>query len=418
MDKLCGDKNNPNAAIFEVPTLEGHDATDQGHGSIGDATQDHIFALTQAQEMVWQEYVHMGDGKLYRMIPNTGFQDRDNQQLKNMVDRALPKASDDEDKKKLLAYQADFEAEETEKLESTEDAMNHRDHLVPYDDWERAPGLMSHVDLPATPKDAAIPAGNCSQVFYDSFPEGHPSQKLITQIMQLMNRDWDDIDEGFASWVIKAVIDTSGARKYVKEELSLMCMRLATTMDPPTGVVERCLKNIDYMWGKEYHRFTMRRIGTTKAYSLIVARSEEFKLLRKQGKPVYNLVSKLGADLYKMGRANNTANTWKMYRRLKTKYAPCILVKGTRYIHHDDDGKVISRGDHQVNINTATVSQMTRHLDITDAKAREIFHQRPFSTKWEFESQFDNRAQLPKEECDSLWWESMMNTPEAEMDRD
>ena len=45
--------------------------------------------------------------------------------------------------------------------------------------------------------------GESRTYFYDEMPEYHPDKSKIEKVLQVFNRDWDEITEEFVDWVME-----------------------------------------------------------------------------------------------------------------------------------------------------------------------------------------------------------------------
>lgn len=360
--------HNPNHDIFVVETQEGADKDDQGHGSIGDATMEHISKMRH-RLLEMEHYVHMPNGNLFRVEHNVQDSDEIGEKfIKNQIMQVL--TSNDrrvsaEDKKRLIAFLKEEIEERRRQKEEKQDAMDQI--LIPYDEWEAMPQLTSSWDIPPTPRPLYIYAGTTRQMFYDVFPEGHPDEDKINAFIMMVNSiDWDDFDDntieyfqkwlGSQRWTIQTCID----------HLLEFCIKVAS--DVITGLpddhMEAALLKIDEDWAAGLRNRAIRKFNNCPIMKEI--REFENKLRRRPaGTLMWAEIGKFGQYLYKKyGREVTTAH-WNAYRELKAKFAPEVRIGN-------------------LDVNTASVYDLMKHFmkrtNRNDAynRARKIFFMRPF----------------------------------------
>ena len=77
MKNLLDDSLNPNDNIFILPTQEGGIEGDNYLASIGDTSLEHIQSLSHFQRQIWENFIIMKDGNLFRLELNPFHRDKD-----------------------------------------------------------------------------------------------------------------------------------------------------------------------------------------------------------------------------------------------------------------------------------------------------------------------------------------------------
>lgn len=358
--------NNPNHEIFVIATQEGADKEDQGHGSIGDATMDHVSRMRhKLREM--EHFFMMPNGNLFRVEENVqALDEASTRYTRNQMMQVITDNNLSTDQKEGLISFFEEEIEERKKeREERQDAMEQI--LVPYEEWEAMPQLTREWDVPPTPKPLYIYAGTTKQMFYDVFPEGHPDERRINAFISAANSiDWDD-------WSVKTVeyfVQWMERREWVVptcvEHLLQFCEKVSSgdMRHTPTEHMIEALQEIDRDWGVA---ITKNSINQFKQ-SPVMQEIQNFEKKVKdypQGALVWGEIGKLGRRIYeKFGREATTAH-WAQYRNLKKKYAPTLLAGN-------------------IDFNSASIQELTKFFMKTnsrkkaDKKAREVFYSRPF----------------------------------------
>lgn len=356
------DQKNPNANIMVVPQEEGGTEDDTYFGSIGDATMRHVESLTGAGRQLWEELIHVRSGAIFRIVPSTESNDPDplnlrNKDLKIYLDKYKGKVSD----QSLEAIKEAIEMERSRR-EKSEDAMD-RAELIPFSEWEQNPQMWNHTDIPSTPKDKFIYMGNTTQVFYDSFPEGHPDQNFINNIIQRCDREWcgNDEDIKYAAY-LKQQTDEANLKIHTKKFLKEMFDALVSCNEEPSNTIEQYLLKIDEFYSKRYREEGIRK-SHTPMHALFETKDKEWTQRFKQGHLVLGEIKHFGKTLYDDKELNGqmTNNLWSKYEELKNKFAPRLLVQG-------------------VDINRCNVQELRKVLNLDDLEARNFWHQRPYQS--------------------------------------
>lgn len=349
------DFNNPNKDIFIIPTQEGSDNEDQWNGSIGDATLEHVYNMRhRAPEMDF--YYLTNDGNLFRFEANVTDRDSQKARQQKIIDAmTLPtgkqRAHDitswkatgekkrrevtEQDKENLLAFMME-EAEEMQK--EKEDALDQT--LIPFDSWQDMPQMTKHIDIPSTPAPMPIYAGNCSQMFYDAFPEDHPDKKLINQLLMMLNGiDWDDFGTDqvnyFVNWI--GVPETKeGSAKRATEFIHLYAAaRLQTMIEEleaesntiPDNIIEKALRDIEENWAQMVYAVALKKSKESSVTKAIDDFEKTIGEKFNKGQLVWRDIGAFGKTL--SGRKQEmTSYHWTRYFGLKMKFCPRVIVSG------------------------------------------------------------------------------------------
>lgn len=362
MNRLL-DLNNINARALVVPQEEGTDETDTYFGSIGDATNKHVSSLSDAERQLWEGLIVTKSGNIFRSQPSTNSFDPDpmnlrGKDLEDYFKKMKQQAGGKLDDTGLEAIREAFEAE-AERREKSEDAYD-RAELIPYDQWHKYPGMEKHLDIPTTPRDVLIYMGNVTRSFYDEFPEGHPDEKLINQVLMMVNRpDPFEIDEGYAGFVINNILAWR-AKPYTTKYLIQMVESLVDCIDPNDVVADALLK-IDDCWRIEFRNQCADRCAKDHVLQLLVHKEKEWEKLAEEGYTVVNMIKSFGQILFTNFRSQMSGYHWARYRRVRDKFAPRVVVRGK-------------------DINRCGIQDIQSSLSISRKDAEKIWYARPFNS--------------------------------------
>lgn len=352
------DINNCNKDIFVVPTQEGADKDDQWNGSIGDATMEHVYNMShRGPEM--EHFYYAPDGNIFRTEANVSQRDDvDAAQKKRLVDGlSIPTGKQlahdvagwsntgvvkrrevtEEDKDALVTFLMEELQEQRDRRES-EDALDQG--LVAFEDWEDMPQLTKHIDIPSTPTPLYIYAGNCTQMFYDWFPEDHPDKKLINQLLTMLNGiDWDDFQveqvEYFQNWLSAPEMKSGSGRGLVKfkhffaeERLKqLMLSIYEHSVIQPEELVQVALRDIEQDYAVYVHHKAIKLAYESPVMKEIQAFEDSLRPRHLAGELIWRDIGAFAKKLFqKYGKDNITPYHWRRYNELKTKFAPQVLV--------------------------------------------------------------------------------------------
>ena len=349
---------NPNHDIFIVPTEEGPDEEDNMSSMIGDATMHHLNSLTSFQRQVWEYFVLTGGENLFSFIPSPADVDQDPYNLK--VEDLDKYFENNQVPESMRVHMEEAIEQERERREKSTDAYDRATELIPFQDWEDNPGLFTHYDLPTTPKNLALYAGNTSQLFYDYFPDGHPDSKKLNQYLGMMNRDAEKLTAKYGEFVKTQLDQWQFRDEYAYRILCQLTDYITEGTRDPEEVTCKALCLIDENWRKEYVAQSQQRLQKDAVYQLMKHKAIEWEQMYDEGISVLPAVKAFGQLLFTQFRKEMRKHHWQMYRQLKNKYSFVKLVlKG-------------------VDLNTARPHDMSVALGISDQKARAIWHGRPF----------------------------------------
>ncbi len=387
---LFSDLLNPNKDIFVVPTQEGADKDDQWNGSIGDATLEHLYQMKhRALEM--EGYYCSPDGNLFRLENNVSWSEDSEELQKKRIMEAMAikpgrqiaqkrnqdgtfgtRVVTDDDKENVVAFLLTELQEQRDKREESQDALDQA--LVPFDDWESMPQMTKHIDIPSTPVPLYIYAGNCTQMFYDYFPEDHPDKKLINQFLSMLNGvDWDDFQqeqmENFSKWLLRKETLRSGEGRYLFRHLYAIERLLQLTgeiMDSdnvqPDALTQKALLDIEQDWAQAVYSRAFEKANEDSILKEFKKFEGELQVKFDRGQFVYRDIKEFGQKLYKKyGRGKMNPYHWTKYSELKTKFSPRVMVYGNGMSY---------------DVNRANFRQLTEMLG--EDKARRLFFKRPF----------------------------------------
>lgn len=361
-------RNNTNADAMIVPQEEGGTSDDHYFGSIGDATMQHVFDLTDSDRQLWEGLIHMRSGTLFRTYPNPQDHDPDPYKLKGKklenyleVYRAEVKRNTgakltDED---LIGVREAIEEEQARREESND--IYEQSDVVPYHEWQNNPHLWSQIDIPSTPQDRFAFMGNTSQMFYDWFPEGHPDSKIINQCLMILNREFPlDINDGYTKFVCDW-LDNQRMHGYVRMHLKKLVFALNADLDDPDELVKSSFQAIDYAWGQEYSNSSASIALKQKMTKVILHKEKEWEAQYKEGFNVYTAIKSFGRILFENYREYMNGWHWNRYRAAKRKYAPRVILYG-------------------YDINRCTLNELTFALNTDRNNAEKVWFGRPFET--------------------------------------
>ena len=372
MQNLLEDKNNLNHDIFTIPAQEGGSEDDNYLASIGDAVQQHVQSLSHGERQLWDSLLHMDNtGAIFRIEESPFHRDTDPFNLEKEED--LEKAfqikimtafkGKDIDEEFIHVLRDEFE-KEVERRQKSEDIAD-VGVPIPYHDWEKFPQMHKHWDVQSTPKPLFIYMGDSRGYMYDEMPEHHPDKNNIEKILQMVNRDWDEITEEYAIWV-GTVIDTMQFKTPIQGVLINMVDELAFGEDcilgyskDPTEVISKALARIDEIYQSTYLAKGKEIRDRNPIHQIITMNEANWKEQKKEGLKPYTSVKRLGFTLYRDHLDKTNSSHWMRYRSLKKEFAPAIQFKG-------------------IDLNRASIYDLKQTLNVSDKEARQIWFARPF----------------------------------------
>lgn len=326
---------NPNKDIMEVEQQEGGVEDDNYFGSIGDAYQQHIQTLNGFERQMWEDLIHMPSGSLFTLYPSPDFMDDDPLKMKGANLKDYISRYKDEFQKNMGRAPTESElvcvheclAEEETRRDSGYDLFDNGE-LIPYHEWEQNPNMWQHVDIPSTPRDRPKYMGNCSQNFYDSFPEGHPNANVINACLTILNREFPlDIDESYANFVC-AWLDQQKIEEYVRDHLKHLTMQLYEGLKDPDNLVEETLQAIDRHWGVDCINEAAARALKSSMTKLILYKEKEWEQMEKEGIAVYSSIKSFGFLLFSEFKDKMNSWHWSRYQAAKKRHAPRVILQG------------------------------------------------------------------------------------------
>lgn len=382
-------KNNINNNILVVPQEQGGVEDDNYFGSIGDATNNHVSNMTHrvvscnasgdriihvsnGDRQLWQELYTTRNGLIFHIIPNPGYNDVDPMGLSSADLEKYSKSLNELKNKGLInsstkAAMLEAAEVEQERRNASEDVMDHSE-LVAFDQWEKFPQMSNHIEMPKTPNDIVVYAGECNQVFYDEFPEGHPDAKSINSFLNMINRDWTELSDSYLDWIKKWLVQQKNLKKinsqYIIRIFSLVINQLKGNSGNPEEWIRQALIEIDDEWRKEYRTKSFLKLKNDNMMNLLIRKKNEWKLEAKAGKPVYGAIRMFGSVLFKDFRDSMKGSHWAMYRRTRDAFAPRIDINGE-------------------DINRCNISNIQWALAVNRKTAEKVWFNRPFSNETE-----------------------------------
>jgi hypothetical protein len=252
----------------------------------------------------------------------------------------------------------DFEREAARR-EKSEDVLDHCE-LIPFDQHEQYPGMEKHLDLPETPRDRYIYLGNCKQPFYDEFPEGHPDTSTINQVLYWLDKDWDEIDETYGTWV-KSRILVLKMRPYCKRYLTTLVDILVSGRQDPNDAKAMALKGIDRAWAKEHQNTLANRLADDPIWMMLQKKDRIWTQEAEEGKSNFGKVKQFGSLLWAKFRNQMMSHHWTYYRQLKKRFAPAIIHEGT-------------------DLNRCSLQELQEKIHLSRQHASRIWCDRPFES--------------------------------------
>lgn len=322
------ENENPNKDIFVIPTLEGSDEDDQGHGSIGDATAEHIHRMNHKM-LELEGFVHMPDGNIFRTEENTSAIDESNSKdlKKLLISSSLLETGEkftEKNKEALIAYLNEEIKQKELALEEKEDAQEHS--VISFEDWIENPQMTKSVDLPSTPRPNYIHCGNSSQIFYDWFPEDHPDKKVINGfLLSIKQIDWDDWNSKTTWYFTKSLEQFNLEHLYVKDVLTDLVYKIETSENiKPANLIKEALADIEEDWRNIVINKVFAKIKKDPIFQELIQLNTELK--RNKGNLAWNKISKVGKSLYSKHKNSINTSHWNFYKQLKSNWAPTLLV--------------------------------------------------------------------------------------------
>ena len=336
---------NPNELIFTIETQEGSGILegDTGVASIGDATLTHIQNLGGMDRMAYDEFICMQDGNLFRILENRRWNDPDEFNLRNKSEMAMFLKKNNVPEEWHERYQ-DAVEQELERQDS-EDVLDRKDHLVPYDEWERFPNQWQRWDIPATPRNTVQYAGNSRKPFWDDIPENHPLASILIRVVTTLDYfEWHSIvtskdiiqhnrvhtnnkikrteDGALYSYVDQKAnvylhVDTYVEsmrrmifsqkvdykyKQFAYDRLHDAIFDIAYARGIPVDIMKEAIGKIEDQWTEDYINASRKRTKLEDPlYSYLVATSNRMIKLAHRGEEVYNELKKLGRKLFLSG---------------------------------------------------------------------------------------------------------------------
>jgi hypothetical protein len=393
MNRIYDEVVNPNERALIVPQEQGDAEGDNYFGSIGDATARHVHSLDHSDRQLWESLIVTRNGAVFRTEPSPMWHDPDMFGLRGKdMEKYFEKIR--RDNRGRFIPHSDFvhlqEAmeEEAERQEKSEDVYD-RSELLPYDQMEKFPGMMKHIEMPSTPKDLLIFMGSTERKFYDEFPEGHPDAKVIDQALAILNQPWEKLVKdpetleywedpaSYLQW-FKDWLAQHCSRGYVWKYMARLADALAEPEDcNPEEETRKALSEIDRCWGIEYMNGATERFQEDPIYSLMLANRKEWAAEAKQGKSMYGTVKAFGKTLFDTFKGETEPNPfshygmgasetrpklrrhhWQLYREIKKAHSPRVVVHG-------------------YDVNRCSMSTLKF---IFGEKAEDVWFQRPFDS--------------------------------------
>lgn len=415
--------NNPNRDIFIVEGEEGPDNEDVMNSMIGDAVQHHVAELTPFQRQCWENFILLGGKNIFVMEPSFASKELD---LFNLKTKDLATALNDlktqysnnlkpeafkyiksgvklgkpenfilNDKLRIAIEEAiQVEQEERDK---GDDVYDNNQGLIPYEDWEQNPQLLKYFDVPSTPPSQARFAGNTENQFYDFFSwqessknNGHPDAVVIANFLRLVNQDQDELElqlleqsngrkvlsvkAYFTRWVDKQVVKNRTTRPTL---LKLVDYIVSDSTQNLQDKLEAGLTWLDNEWAKEWRKKALEnQKEQDPLYSLLLTKEAEWETIQKSGTCPFSAVKAIGSLLFTRYRKLMKSHHWSYYRRLKSKFAPRIMVSGeTKEEQLDKTIKIIRK---PLDLNRCSITELKIYLNLDDIKVRKLWLSRPF----------------------------------------
>ncbi len=352
---------NPNRDIFDVGSEGGGDDEDNMLSMIGDATQKHVDGLCVKDRLVWEHLIHMSDGTIRRREPEMRYHDNDEFNLRGEDLDAFFQNYPDIPQAMRPVYEEALQREQDRRDEqdigSAEDIYNSNTGRLSFDEWEQNPQMMNEVDIPSTPRDLFIEAGNTRQAYFDFFPEDHPDAKYINQYLMMLNRDAEEFNDSFVKYLVKFT-ETNPMRTHTRKVLNKVSSYLTTTSNHEDLVI-KALTVLDRHWGKQFRKAATEKLEATPMAKLIHHQEAGFENLKDKGINPVQQVKEFGSTLWNKYRRTMSAQHWSMYRNIKNRYQMQVFVR-------------------QVDVNAATLQQLREIFG--EKVSRSVWCARPFQT--------------------------------------
>ena len=362
---LFSSLHNPNKSIFVIETSQGADENDQGHGSIGDATAEHVAKMShRLPEM--QSYLIMKDGNLFRMASNVRPKDEDgrkfNERQMKQVELSTDRSVSRQDKENLISF---LESEINERKKNREDKEDALDQIViSYENWEQIPQMEKYWDVPTTQAPLYIYSGNTRDPFYDHVPEDHPDVKRIRQFIMRVNYvDWDDFTEKTATYYKTWLLENMHRFEIQNCPLHLsdFCDQVADEKNSlhPDEIMIQTLEKIESDWQEVLKDRVIETFQKSTPAQAIQKFEKSLQGKYQSGQLVWNEIAKFGKYLYTTYKTNINTSHWRQYKQLKSKFAPKVIVN-------------------QVDVNKANYRELKKAFPVKEADR--IYFNRPFKS--------------------------------------
>jgi len=280
---------------------------------------------------MWESLLAMKNGSIFRIEPSPAWDDPDpfslrGKDLKEYFEKLKKTVKGggltDAD---LAPIKEAFELE-AERREKSEDIYDHSE-VLPYDTLQDHPGMMKHTDVPAAPADRLAYMGDSNQYFMDFIPEDHPKVAFINQCIQMLNRDWDTIDEGYVGWY-KEFLNSHCPSNDIRKAFSWLADKICEGKTDPTTLTEQALSYLDDVCFRRYHKKAKEVLANDQVYCLIMKNKKEWEKAATRGMNVYPEIKRFGQLLFSNFKDKMKGHHWDLYRKIKKNYAARVVVRG------------------------------------------------------------------------------------------
>jgi hypothetical protein len=353
-------ETNPNHRVLMIPQEEGGTDDDHYSASIGDATQKHVGSLNQNERQLWEGLYAPNSGNIFRSDSSPAWNDPDpfnlsGEDLEDYFEKLKKTAKNGGLNDSDIAPLREAIEQEQERRAKSEDLYD-RAESIPYHMLQLYPNMTQHAEIPATPKDHMTYMGNTNQMFYDYFVEEHPNAKQINDLLRMLNRDLNTIDEGYAEWFK----DHLGypLREEVSANFNWLVDRLVDGRENPVDLVEQVLTGIENVWRKEWIERAKEKAKEDSILQLLKLNRKYWSEESKKGYVVFGSIKKFGQMLFNNFQGKIKKHHWDLYREIKKEYTPKVLIRN-------------------IDINHCGMEQL--HFLFED-KAKDVWFKRPFNS--------------------------------------
>src|SRR5690606_6528134 len=120
---------------------------------------------------------------------------------------------------------------------------------IPFDNWEINPQVTRFINIPSTPNNLYIYAGNSSDIFYDEIGRDHPDYESIMKLLTSANSmEWDDFEDKTVEYFHSRIQEVEWKDPFAALKMTDLFTEIGNSNTSPTELASRILTEIDNNW--------------------------------------------------------------------------------------------------------------------------------------------------------------------------